>query len=93
MNEVVEIVEAWPRDWPQLAARVTLPVHLRLADHDGIWVTGEPVVRRMAAAMAASPLVDAALLPEGGHAYDFHRRGPESIEAQLDFLRSVTARR
>lgn len=93
MTEVVEIVERWPREWPALAARIKLPVHLRLADHDGIWRTGEAVVRRMASRLTRSPLVDAALLPDGGHAYEFHRRGPELIAAQLDFLDQVIAGR
>lgn len=93
MAEVVEIVGRWPHEWPAVAARIALPVHLRLAEHDGIWTTGEPVVRRMAAALTAAPLVDAALLADGGHAYDFHRRGPELIAAQLAFFERVIATR
>ena len=39
----------------------------------------------------ASPRVDAALLPEGGHVYEIHKRGPELIASQLDFLESCVA--
>ncbi|WP_374945161.1 alpha/beta fold hydrolase [Sphingomonas sp.] len=86
LAEVLEIVSRWPKRWPDVAAAIRLPVHLRLADHDGIWHTGLHVVERMAARLTASSLVDAALLPDGGHVYDIHRRGPELIAAQIDFV-------
>lgn len=86
MGEVIEIVKAWPQQWPAIAGKIALPVHLRLADHDRIWTTGETAVRHMASHLSRSPLVDAALLPNGGHAYEFHLRGPELITSQLDFL-------
>lgn len=86
MPEVAEIVGDWPREWPRIAGAITLPVHLRLADQDAIWETGDAVVRRMAARLTRSTLVDAALLAGGGHAYEFHLRGPELVFSQLDFL-------
>jgi pimeloyl-ACP methyl ester carboxylesterase len=85
-KEVAEIVRSWPLDWPQVAPQVTLPVHLRLAEHDNIWCASEAVARRMADRLSGSPLVDAAILPEGGHLYEIHKRGGELIESQLDFV-------
>lgn len=87
--ERLEVVHHWPALWRQLAARITVPVQLRLADGEGIWVTGEAVVARMAAALAGSPLVDAAILPEGGHLYEFHKRGPELAAQQVAFVDRV----
>ena len=63
-----------------------MPVHLRLAEHEKIWETGPNVVFRMAARLEQAPLVDAALLPEGGHLYELHVRGLELIASQLDFV-------
>ena len=91
LAEVLEIVSRWPARWPEIAAAIRLPVHLRLADHDGIWRTGPEVVARMATRLTVSALVDAALLPDGGHVYEIHRRGPELIAAQIDFMASQIA--
>jgi hypothetical protein len=85
--EVLYIVERWPKRWPDVAAAIELPVHLRLAEHDNTWETGRPVVARMAEQLRRSRLVDADLLPEGGHLYEVHKRGPELIASQLRFLR------
>ncbi len=86
MTEVVEIVNDWPDLWPRLAPAITCPAHLRLSDTDNIWVADEAVVQRMAVRLTASPLVDAELLANGGHAYEFHLRGPDLVADQLRFL-------
>jgi prepilin-type processing-associated H-X9-DG protein len=86
MAEVAEVLEHWPIQWPHIAAKIALPVHLRLADHERIWETGAAVVRRMAARLTASPRVDAGLLREGGHLYEIHHKGPELAASQLDFF-------
>lgn len=84
--EVAEIVRRWPERWPGVAACIDVPVHLRLAEHDKIWTATDERVRRMADRLVRSPKVDAALLPDGGHLYEIHRRGPELVEAQLAFM-------
>jgi pimeloyl-ACP methyl ester carboxylesterase len=86
VTEVVEVVERWPADWRRMAERVDIPVHLRLAEHERIWETGEDVVERMASALAAAPVVDSALLPRGGHLYEATAEGPKFVQSQLDFL-------
>lgn len=86
MTEVVEIVTAWPDLWPKVAPTIRCPVHLRLSDTDNIWVAGEAVVQRMADQMTASLHVDAEPLADGGHAYEFHLRGPNLVADQLRFL-------
>jgi pimeloyl-ACP methyl ester carboxylesterase len=86
VGEVVDVALDWPRRWPAIAAGIDVPVHLRLAEHDRIWETGEGVAARMADRLTRSPRVDAALLAEGGHLYEIHKRGPELIASQLEFL-------
>lgn len=85
-SEVREVVGSWPARWPSLAAAIDVPVHLRLAEHDRLWDTGQAVIERMARCLVRCPDVDAALLPDGGHLYEIHKRGPELMVSQLDFL-------
>jgi pimeloyl-ACP methyl ester carboxylesterase len=89
--EVTEIVNDWPAQWSSVARAIDVPVHLRLAEHDRIWETGETAVARMAAAITRSPRIDAGLLLDGGHLYEAHRNGRSLIEAQLDFLEACAA--
>lgn len=92
LSEIVEIIHDWPERWPGVAARVDVPVHLRLAENEAIWETGQEVVARMAARLTVAPRVDAALLPEGGHLYELHKRGGELVAAQLEFLEGCGVR-
>jgi prepilin-type processing-associated H-X9-DG protein len=87
--EVGEVLEEWPERWPRVASGVNRPVHLRLADQEGIWETGEAAVRRMASRLVGSPHVDAGLLPDGGHLYEIHHRGGELVRSQLDFFQTL----
>ena len=89
VTERLEVVREWPALWRAVAPRVKVAVQLRLAEGEKIWMTGECVVRRMAAAFTSAPEVDAALLPEGGHLYEFHKRGPELVAAQVVFVERV----
>jgi pimeloyl-ACP methyl ester carboxylesterase len=90
-REIAEIVFDWPEQWPSVARAIDVPVHLRLAEHDRIWDTGETAVARMAAALAHAPRVDARLLLRGGHLFEAYREGRSLIEAQLDFLEDCAA--
>lgn len=92
VSEVLEIVEDWPVQWPAVARAVAVPVQVRLAEHERLWATGQAAIDRIAALLSAAPVVDAALLPEGGHLYEVCRRGPELIDAQLDFIDRFTPR-
>lgn len=86
MDEAEDVVRGWPDRFAAVASAVCVPVHLRLADHERIWETGDEAIARMAAALARAAAVDAAVLPEGGHLYELHKRGSELVESQLDFL-------
>jgi len=90
-SEVAEVVHEWPKRWPGIARRIEIPVHFRLAEHDRIWEAGHAAVARMADGLTRSARVDAALLTDGGHVYEVHKRGPELIASQLDFLESCAA--
>jgi pimeloyl-ACP methyl ester carboxylesterase len=83
--EVTDVMETWPRQWPEIARSIRVPVHLRLAEHERIWGSGEDAVRRMAARLS-NAASDAELLRGGGHLFEVSKRGPELLRAQLDFL-------
>ncbi|GAA1369494.1 alpha/beta hydrolase [Streptomyces beijiangensis] len=66
--ELKEVAGGWVREWSDVASRVTVPVHYRLAELDNLWVAGEDGVTAFAAALrAGSPYVDAALFPGSSH--------------------------
>lgn len=90
-SEIAEIVVDWPVQWRSVARAIDVPVHLRLAEYDRIWETGEAAVARMAAALERAPRVDTGLLRRGGHLYEAYRDGRTLIAAQLDFLVSCVA--
>lgn len=91
-EEVDEVTGDWPRRWSRTVAAVTCPVHFRLAEHERIWDARPHAIERIAAAFARSARVDAAIAPDGGHLYEVHLRGPELIDAQLDFIRDAGSR-
>lgn len=91
VSEVVDVVRQWPLDWPNIAAGIDVPVHLRLAEYERIWETGPEVVARMAARLFNAPRADAELLLGAGHLYEASKRGPELVRSQLDFLDACSA--
>jgi pimeloyl-ACP methyl ester carboxylesterase len=87
-NEAQEVAYSWPERWPDIAPKISCPVHIRLAEFERIWESAPYAVERIATALTSSPTVDAAIAPDGGHLYEAHHRGPELIAAQLDFARN-----
>ncbi len=92
VSELNEVLDRWPFEWREVAARIDIPVHFRLAEHERVWIGGPAVVQRMAAAFERSPRVDAAILPGGGHLFEASRGGPEFIAGQLDFIAASAGR-
>lgn len=90
--EVSEILHRWPDQFPTLARRVRVPVHLRLADQECIWETGSSAVDRLAASFGHADCVDAGLMPSGGHLFEVHHRGHELMASQLDFFDKLSNR-
>lgn len=91
LDEVIEVMRDWPARFLAAAAQVRVPVHFRMAEYERIWDHSQEARRRIAAAFAAGAGADVGLLPDGGHLYEIHKRGPELIAAQLDFIERVAA--
>jgi pimeloyl-ACP methyl ester carboxylesterase len=60
-------VRRWPRAFPALAARVRVPVHYSLGDHETVWRSGPAALAEVAALFTASPRVVAEEQAAGGH--------------------------
>ncbi|MEO3787488.1 alpha/beta fold hydrolase [Actinocorallia sp. B10E7] len=59
--------ESWPRGLPGLAARIPVPVHYSLGDHEMWWRSGSQALEDIASLFTASPLVSVHEQAGGGH--------------------------
>lgn len=59
--------QEWPTDFPKLAARIQVPVHYSLGDHERVWRTGPEALAEIAALFTASPRVEVLELAGSGH--------------------------
>lgn len=59
--------DEWPTDFPELAARIVVPVHYSLGDHERVWQTGPEALAEIAGLFTASPRVEVLELAGSGH--------------------------
>ena len=83
--ELVDIVSTWHDQVLDVASRITVPVHYRQGEFDGLWTVGENEVRGFGDALCNAPYVDARPMPGVGHCIDFHRVGTTFQKEQLAF--------
>jgi pimeloyl-ACP methyl ester carboxylesterase len=83
--ELVDIVSTWHDQVLDVASRITVPVHYRQGEFDGLWIVDETEVRGFGDALRSAPYVDARLMPGVGHCLDFHRIGATFQKEQLAF--------
>lgn len=71
VSEVAEVekVESqlWPRMFPEIAARITIPVRLSLADHERWWVIGDEMMIELKALFRRSARIEVGVQPWAGH--------------------------
>lgn len=70
--ELVDIVSGWSDNVAATLGRIAVPVHYRQGEVDRLWIVDQQEVNGFAAALTASPRVDAALMHGTGHCMDFH---------------------
>ncbi len=83
-----DVTANWPRrDFPDIAARVTVPVEFSVADHERVWETTPEAVEAIAAMFTSSPRVVINEMPDSGHnlsvghsADAYHRRVLSFVE-------------
>lgn len=85
-RDVQQILLTWPIRFDDIARAITVPVGFFLAQHEHIWCADATALADAGSRFVQAPLVEADLLPDGGHLYEIHRRAPEFLERQLKFL-------
>ena len=90
-REIVDINTMWPENVHNILKKVRVPVHYRQAEVDRLWIVDEGEVQQFAAALTASPSVDAKMVKNTGHCMDFHRIGAALQVQQLGFALECAA--
>jgi pimeloyl-ACP methyl ester carboxylesterase len=100
----VGMTKNWPRqDFPELAARVRVPVQFSVAEHERVWRSDPDTLARIAAMFTASPRLTVNHQPATGHnmslsvnAAHYHERvlsfADECVAAQSDTAEKMEAR-
>jgi pimeloyl-ACP methyl ester carboxylesterase len=83
--ELIEIEESWPREFAELAARVSVPVHFAAAEFETLWQVDPGAVADFAASFTAAPFVVGGRYPGVGHCIDHHALGYAWHLEQLAF--------
>lgn len=83
--ELIDINNGWIDRVRSVAAQVTVPVQIRQAQFDALWITDAQQVIDFGAAFSSSPRVDARLVEGAGHCIDFHRAAAGFQLGQLGF--------
>jgi pimeloyl-ACP methyl ester carboxylesterase len=64
----IDVTGNWPRrDFPGIAARVTVPVQFSVAEHERVWDSTPEAVESIVALFTASPRVVVNHMPDSGH--------------------------
>ncbi len=94
-----EVTAHWARrDFPELAARVTVPVEFSVADHESVWESTQEAVAAITALFAAAPRVIVNEVAGSGHnlsvgltAETYHRKVLAFIEECIAARQGLTS--
>ncbi|KAJ9143386.1 hypothetical protein NKR23_g6636 [Pleurostoma richardsiae] len=86
--ELIEISHAWPERFHTVAGRIRVPLWHGLAEFENLWKVGPEAFEEMRPSYRLASRVELVELPEGGHAYSFHKRGKEMHAMQFAFALS-----
>lgn len=92
LSELIEVSDGWEERFRVAAAQIAVPVHVRHAQHDHLWVSSPDDVAEFGRAFTSAPVVDVALWPDAGHDIDYHRSGAAFQVQQLAFALASAAR-
>jgi pimeloyl-ACP methyl ester carboxylesterase len=89
-----EVTANWPRrDFPDVAARVRVPVEYSVAEHECVWESTPEALDAIAALFTSSPRVVVNEIPDNGHNLSVGRNAAAYHERVLSFVEEcVTAR-
>ncbi|MCX4408357.1 MULTISPECIES: alpha/beta fold hydrolase [unclassified Streptomyces] len=89
--ELVEVAGQWCMDFAGIAARIEVPLHYGLAEHEGFWHSSDESVAAFGNAFTAAPSVTARRILGGGHNIDHHYVGAAFHKEQLDFAKGLVS--
>lgn len=84
------VVTNWRRDFPELAARVRVPVRYTLGEFERVWSTEPDRVAAVAALFTAAPRVVTHRQDGGGHNLSLGHIAPTYHRSALQFARECT---
>lgn len=85
--------QEWLTEFPGLAARIRVPVHYSLGDHEKVWRTDREAMDEIAALFTASPRVEVLKLAESGHNLSVGRTATAYHLRILSFVEECAAAR
>ncbi len=92
LNELLDITGGWQDRVRDIAARVRVPVHARMGEHEALWITTPDLVDDFGRAFSSAGTVSSDIVRDAGHCIDFHRCGGAFQDDQLAFaLKSASA--
>jgi pimeloyl-ACP methyl ester carboxylesterase len=89
VDELLEVVDGWIRDFPAVAEAIRVPVHYALAEQEQLWNSSDDNVSAFAAAFVNSPSVTAERVMDCGHNIDHHHASTEFHQRQLDWISTL----
>ncbi|GAA4079368.1 alpha/beta hydrolase [Nocardioides kongjuensis] len=91
MPELADVVR-WTAAFPEVAARIDVPVSVTFPEHDNIWTTDDDARASTRALFTGAAQVDVALLRTAGHCGELHHAARGYVLRQLaaveDWLRA-----
>jgi pimeloyl-ACP methyl ester carboxylesterase len=90
-RDVVEVNSSWSADLPEVASRVVVPIHYRVAESDQLWSVSDERVRTLAGYFVGSPRVDADIWRGAGHNIEHHLNGGAYTADVLAFAAACSA--
>ena len=87
----LEESQAWPDDFPNVAARVTVPVQFTLGEHEEVTRTGWSALRDVERLFTSAPLVQMQYQASAGHNVSLHHVGRAYHLRALAFFDEIAA--
>jgi pimeloyl-ACP methyl ester carboxylesterase len=82
-----QVSRTWAAEvFPELAARVRVPVHFTIADQESVWSRGPDALAEVAALFTAAPTVVAEEQPDAGHNLSLGLTAPAYHRRVLSFV-------
>jgi hypothetical protein len=83
--ELIEISQLWGKRCQQVMGAIRVPVWHGLAEYEKLWKTGTDILLSLQPYYRQVPLLRLVFLTDGGHNYEFHKKGEQFRTRQMEF--------